>query len=79
MISFLSNINMTKLTDSAHQMVDKVLSRLPALLVGIVVFCIFYLLSIFLLVDILAQIYFYHSPQLRASSGDKKRGVIHKK
>lgn len=39
---------MGKLTDAAHQMADKFLARIPALLVGIVVFIFFYLLSIFI-------------------------------
>lgn len=39
---------MGKLTDAAHQMADKVMARIPALLVGIVVFIFFYLLSIFI-------------------------------
>jgi small conductance mechanosensitive channel len=39
---------MGKLTDAAHQMADKVMARIPALLVGIVVFFFFYLLSIFI-------------------------------
>jgi small-conductance mechanosensitive channel len=41
-------ISMGKLTDAAHQMADRVLTRIPALLVGIVVFIFFYLLSIFI-------------------------------
>jgi small-conductance mechanosensitive channel len=41
-------ISMGKLTDAAHQMADKVMARIPALLVGIVVFIFFYLLSIFI-------------------------------
>ena len=41
-------ISMGKLTDAAHQMADKFLARIPALLVGIVVFIFFYLLSIFI-------------------------------
>jgi small conductance mechanosensitive channel len=41
-------ISMGKLTDAAHQMADKVVARIPALLVSIVVFIFFYLLSIFI-------------------------------
>jgi Small-conductance mechanosensitive channel len=41
-------ISMGKFTDAAHQMADKFLARIPALLVGIVVFTFFYLLSIFI-------------------------------
>jgi small conductance mechanosensitive channel len=41
-------ISMSKLTDAAHQMADKVMARIPALLVGIVVFIFFYILSIFI-------------------------------
>lgn len=39
---------MSKLTDAAHQMADKVMARIPALLVAIVVFIFFYILSVFI-------------------------------
>lgn len=42
-----SNLNVDKLSQATQQMADRVMTRLPALLVGIFVFFVFYLLSIF--------------------------------
>ena len=42
-----SNLNVDKFSQAAQQMADRVMTRVPALLVGIVVFFVFYLLSIF--------------------------------
>jgi len=42
-----SNLNVDKFSQAAQQMADRVMTRAPALLVGIFVFFIFYLLSIF--------------------------------
>jgi len=42
-----SNLNVDKLSQATYQMADRVMTRLPALLVGIFVFFVFYLLSIF--------------------------------
>lgn len=43
-----SNLNVDKFSQAAQQMADRVMTRAPALLVGIVVFFVFYLLSIFI-------------------------------
>jgi small-conductance mechanosensitive channel len=42
-----SNLNVDKFSQAAQQMADRVMTRVPALLVGIFVFFVFYLLSIF--------------------------------
>ena len=42
-----SNLNVDKFSQAAQQMADRVMTRAPALLVGIFVFFVFYLLSIF--------------------------------
>jgi small-conductance mechanosensitive channel len=42
-----SNLNVDKFSQAAQQMADRVMTRVPALLVGIFVFSVFYLLSIF--------------------------------
>ena len=41
------HVSVDKLSQATHQMADRVMTRLPALLVGIFVFFVFYLLSIF--------------------------------
>jgi small conductance mechanosensitive channel len=40
------NSNFAKFWESAHQMMDNFLARLPSLIVGIIVFLLFYVLSI---------------------------------
>ena len=42
-----TNLNVDKFSQAAQQMADRVMTRVPALLVGIFVFFVFYLLSIF--------------------------------
>jgi small conductance mechanosensitive channel len=43
----IARVSVDKFSEAAYQMADRIMARVPALLVGVVVFFLFYLLSIF--------------------------------